>query len=205
MESGTLIFLNGTSSAGKTSLALALQAALPEPWQHIALDQFRDGLPAQYRGLNAPVGSKGEQGLNVVPVHEAGQTYTAIRFGDHGKRLLAGMRRALAEIARCGNHVIIDDIILEAAFLEDYLEVMRDLRLYFIGVLCPLDVINQREAIRPGRFPGTAEGHHSICHAHGCYDLEVNTATMKPQECALAVMQRLAAGPPVAFDRLRNL
>ena len=205
MESGTLIFLNGTSSAGKTSLALALQAALPEPWQHIALDQFRDGLPAQYRGLNAPMRSKGEQGLNVVPVQQDGQAFTAIRFGDQGKRLLKGMRRAIAEIARCGNHVIIDDIILEAAFLDDYLEVMRDLRLYFIGVLCPLDVINQREAIRPGRFPGTAEGHYSICHVHSCYDLEVNTATMNPHECALAVMQRLEAGPPEAFDKLRKL
>ncbi|MGB1686483.1 MAG: phosphotransferase-like protein, partial [Pseudomonadales bacterium] len=37
--SGTVIFLNGTSSAGKTTLALALQELLPEPYQHVALDQ----------------------------------------------------------------------------------------------------------------------------------------------------------------------
>ena len=56
------IFLNGTSSSGKTTLARALQAALPESWQHLALDQFRDGLPDKFRGLNAPEGTTGRLG-----------------------------------------------------------------------------------------------------------------------------------------------
>ena len=203
MIPGTLIFLNGTSSAGKTTLAHQLQATLAEPWQHIALDQFRDGLPARYRGLNAPPGTTGEKGLNVVPVHRDDLACTEIRFGDYGKQLLRGMRRAIAEVAHCGNNVIIDDIILEAAFLDDYLEVMQGLSLYFIGVRCPIEVINQREAARLGRFPGTAEGHFNICHAHNCYDLEVNTAEMMPQDCAHAVIKRIEAGPPAAFDKLR--
>ena len=40
---GNIIFLNGCSSAGKTTLAIKLQQMLDEPYQHIALDQFRDG------------------------------------------------------------------------------------------------------------------------------------------------------------------
>ena len=50
-----VILLNGCSSAGKTTLALKLQQLLPEPYQHVALDQFRDGMPSQIRGFNSPL------------------------------------------------------------------------------------------------------------------------------------------------------
>ena len=64
---GKILFLNGTSSAGKTTLSKGLQQALPECWRHVALDQFRDGLPDKYRGLNAPADTTGALGLNVIP------------------------------------------------------------------------------------------------------------------------------------------
>ncbi len=204
MADGNIIFLNGTSSAGKTTLALALQALFDEPYQHMALDQFRDGLPAKYRGLNSPPETTGARGLNVVPVTDGNNAHTAICFGEDGQRLLKGMRRAIAEISRAGNHVIIDDIILDPAFLDDYLDVMHGLPLYFVGVRCPIEVINERESSRLGRFPGTAEGHLHTCHAHDCYDVEVDTSAASPDECAASVVARVNAGPPDAFDRLRQ-
>ena len=195
---GRIIFLNGTSSAGKTTLAIALQEVLREPWLHMALDQFRDGLPARYRGLNAPVGSEGERGLNVVPVGGV----TEVRFGDTGKQILKGMRRAIASMAAAGNNVIIDDIILEPAFLDDYLRVFAPHQVYFVGVQCPADVISEREAMRPGRFPGTAIGHLEVCHAHGCYDIEVDTSRLSPLECAQVVAGHVEREQPVAFREL---
>ena len=204
-HNGTVIFLNGSSSAGKTTLAMALQEILDEPFQYVALDQFRDGMPAKYRGLNSPAGTTGERGLNVVPVHNRqGEAYTSIQFGSDGRTLLRGMRRAMATMASEGVNLLIDDIILEAEFLDDYLEAMSDLELYFVGVRCPEAVISEREAVRPGRFPGTATGHLEICHAHGDYDVEVDTSQATPEECAMAVINRLHAGPPEAFARLRN-
>ena len=68
MPKGNIIFLNGTSSAGKTTLSHKLQELLDEPYVHMALDQFRDGLPDKFRGLNSPPGTTGSRGLNVVPV-----------------------------------------------------------------------------------------------------------------------------------------
>lgn len=203
MVRGKIIFLNGTSSAGKTTLAHALQEILPEPYIHIALDQFRDGMPARYRGLNAPVGSTGERGLNVVPVAHAEGAYTAVRFGEMGQKMLRGMRRAIVALVNEGNNVIIDDIILEPEFLDDYLDAFEELTVYFVGVRCPLDVINQREQLRPGRFPGTARGHFDICHAHGVYDVEVDTATTLPDECAAQVYEVIRGSAPAAFESLR--
>ena len=68
MAAGRIILLNGSSSAGKTTLAVTMQQLLRDPWHHIALDQFRDGMGGRYRGLNSPPGTPGARGLNVVPV-----------------------------------------------------------------------------------------------------------------------------------------
>ena len=202
---GTIIFLNGSSSAGKTTLAMALQELIEEPYHHVSLDQFRDGMPAKYRGLNSPHGSTGHRGLNVLPIDSAGATaFTLIQFGDAGKLMLRGMRRAMAAMAKEGVNLLIDDIILEHSFLEDYLKTMVGINLYFVGVRCPAEVISEREALRPGRFPGTAVGHLDICHAHGDYDVEVDTASQSPEGCARDVIRRVNSGPPEAFSRLRR-
>ena len=204
MVKGKIIFLNGTSSAGKTTLAHALQERLPEPWLHVALDQFRDGLPARFRGLNAPGGSAGDEGLNVVPVTDDPRPHTQVRFGTVGKRVLKGMRRAIVALADAGNNVIIDDIILEPEFLDDYLDVFSGFTVYFVGVRCPIEVIDAREGSRPGRFPGTAYGHFESCHAHGIYDIEVDTSQLRPDACAEQIAAFMAASRPDAFPTLAS-
>lgn len=202
MKTGTTVFLNGTSSAGKTSLAHALQEVLTEPYVHVALDQFRDGLPDRFRGLNSAPGSAGHDGLNVVPILDGEKPYTAIQFGESGRTMLKGMRRAMAAMARVGNNIIIDDILLEPEFLQDYIDVFEGLDVVFVGVRCPLNVINAREQDRPGRFPGTAYGHFESCHAHGIYDVEVDTSAGLPLECAEQVKQFMDSQYPNAFKTM---
>jgi chloramphenicol 3-O phosphotransferase len=205
MKPGRIILLNGSSSAGKTTLAIALQQLLPEPYQHIALDQFRDGLAGRYRGLNSPEGAPGARGLNVVPIELGTERVTEVRFGDVGRQMLRGMRRAIAAFAREGNNVIIDDLLFEESFLLDYLDALAGLEVLFVGVQCPLDVVNAREARRPGRFPGTATSHFDRVHSHSIYDIEVDTSTGSPLDCARRIVARLDSGaPPTAFDELRD-
>ncbi len=201
---GNVIFLNGCSSAGKTTLALKLQQILPDPYQHIALDQFRDGLPSRLRGLNAPEGAPGAQGLNVVPVDREGEKLTEIRFGEHGERVLKGMRRSVAAFTELGANVIVDDLLFKREYLEDYANVLDPARTWFIGVVCDLDVINAREAQRIGRFPGTAASHYESVHAHGVdYDLVVDTTRNSPRACADAIKQRLESAPQ-SFRSLKD-
>ena len=203
---GRIILLNGSSSAGKTTLARAIQVERSEPWFHLALDQFRDGMPPAYRGLNSPPGTPGARGLNVVPVDLDGERVTAIRFGDVGQRMLRGMHRAIAAFAAAGNDVIVDDLFLEEDTIDDYLDALADFWVLFVGVHAPLDVVQQREAGRAGRFPGTALSHFRAVHAHGHYDLEVDTHRGDARACAAEVSARLD-GPesPRAFAELRRL
>lgn len=196
---GRIILLNGSSSSGKTTLALTLQRVLREPWQHVALDQFRDGLPGKVRGLNSPPGTPGAQGLNVVPVDLDGQRVTEIRFGAFGEAVLRAMRRTVAELAMQGVNVVVDDLLFKPSYLDDYLCALEGLEVWFVGVRCSLGVVEQREAKRPGRFPGTATSHFKSVHEHGlAYDLEVDTGESDPNTCARQIMARLAS-PPVSF------
>ena len=203
MASGRIVLLNGSSSAGKTTLAITLQQLLPEPFHHIALDQFRDGFPGRYRGFNSPEGTPGASGLNVVPVATTDGAVTEVRFGAHGKQVLRGMRRAIAAFAREGNNVIIDDLMFEPEFLADYVDVLAEFYVLFVGVRCSIDVVNARESRRPGRFPGTATSHFHVVHRGALYDIEVDTSTASPYVCARHIVERLASPErPRAFAEL---
>ncbi|HBK17586.1 MAG: hypothetical protein CBC94_003075 [Gammaproteobacteria bacterium TMED134] len=198
-----VILLNGCSSAGKTTLAIALQNQLQEPFQHIALDQFRDGMPSRVRGLNSPPGDPGASGLNVVPAVLDGQPVTHIQFGEYGERVLSGMRRAVAHFSDLGCNVIVDDLLFKRDYLEDYIAVLNPDTTWFVGVKCRLSVVLERERKRPGRFPGTATSHFEQVHEHGIpYDLEVDTSSAGVEAVAEQVISRLAH-PPLAFRASR--
>lgn len=202
MTPGKIIFLNGCSSSGKTTLAVKLQQLLAEPYQHISLDQFRDGLPSRVRGLNAPARSPGASGINVVPTEHNGELVTQIQFGHHGEQVLRGMRRCIAAFGKIGANVIVDDLLFKPEYLQDYVAVLDPHNTWFIGVKCSLDVVTQREAQRPRRFPGTATSHFEQVHAHGeRYDLEVDTSNATPRAGAESIIARLEA-PPQAFPRM---
>ena len=201
---GRVVLLNGSSSAGKTTLARALQRTWPRPLQHIALDQFRDGMAGRYRGMNSAPGEPGALGLNVVPAHTPAGVATELRFGDVGRRMLKAMRRAAAAFAATGVDVVLDDLLLEPCFLHDYLVVLATFPVTFVGVRCDLATVNRREAARPGRFPGTAAAHFARVHAGCVYDVEVDTATHRPRECAARVLAAAREPPqPTAFERMR--
>ena len=197
---GSVILLNGCSSAGKTTLAQAIQEASPQPVQCMALDHFRDGMPGKYRGMNSAPGEPGARGLNVFPRNGC----TELRFGDVGIAVLRGMRRAIAAFAGAGTDVVVDDLLLERDFLLDYLDAFAGLDVVFVGVRCDLATVKSRESSRPGRFPGTAAAHYLRVH-EGCeYDVEVDTAACSPREAARQVIAvRQALPRPTAFDRLR--
>lgn len=202
MSAGRIILLNGTSSAGKTTLALAVQRLSATPMHYVSLDQFRDGMCGRFRGMNSKPAEPGARGLNVVP---APGHATELRFGDVGRLTLRGMRRSIAAIATVGLDVVVDDLLLEPSFLDDYLDVLDGFAVTFVGVRCALDVVNERERARPDRFPGTAEAHHQRVHAGCRYDVQVDTSAHPPRRCAEMVLAAAdAAATPTAFELMRR-
>jgi len=199
---GKVILLNGCSSAGKTTLALELQAISNEPFQHIALDHFRDGLPPSLRGFNSPEGAPGSRGLNVVPEIKNGKSVTSIKFGDYGEEVLKVMRRAVSQLASAGCSVVVDDILFERGYLLDYAKVLNPNSSWLVAVKCNLDVVREREARRAGRFPGTADSHFDSIHEHGVvYDIVVDTSIKSAADLAKEIINGIKVSPR-AFSSL---
>lgn len=189
MPNGTIIILNGASSSGKTSVLNALQEILPEPYLNAGIDKFIWMLPERY--LDRPLWD------DVLGL--------AITAGTTGHTLVSGMHRAIAALSRTGNHVLADHVLVEPRWVQECAELFCELPAYLIGIRCPLDVLEQREKSRKNRTLGQARAQFEMVHAHGVYDLEVDTSILSTSECALQIKQRIENGaPPTALKRLKT-
>jgi chloramphenicol 3-O phosphotransferase len=186
---GTIIILNGASSSGKTSILTALQKQLPEPFLNAGIDKFIWMLPGRY--LDRPLWD------DVLGL--------ATQAGPLGHQLFSGMHHAIAALSRTGNNVIADHVLVEPAWISECARLLADLPAYLIGIRCPLEVLEEREKTRRDRTLGQARAQYPIVHAHGVYDLELDTSVLSIDECARRIQQCLADGdPPRAFKQLNR-
>jgi chloramphenicol 3-O phosphotransferase len=180
--------MNGTSSSGKTTLAHALQAALPEPWLEIGLDRFVFALPKRY--LDQPLWS---DVFRYVPLEGDPDGRFRIEVGPIGLRLVDGMHRTVAALVAAGLDVIVDHVLLEPTWLEDCLRRWKGYDVLSVGVRCPLDVVIERERARHDRTIGQAEAQFEVVHRGAHYDVEIDTSRVTPAEGAGLVAAAIVA------------
>jgi len=205
-QRGQVIFLNGTSSAGKTTLAHAIQEASQQPYLLAGIDSFFAMVPEKWGGGRAgPLSRDGFYYDESEPDHD-GSPLTVIRYGDTGRRMLRAMHASIAALTVAGNNLIIDEMLLAPELLTDWLDALTGLDVLFVGVHCPLAVLENRERERGRRSrAGLARGHLRAAHDHGHYDLEVDTSAAQAAELAKAVLTHRETGPaPTAFTALRQ-
>ena len=180
MTHGRIIFLNGTSSSGKSSIARELLNILDDGvFFHMAVD-----------GFNA-MRTKRELGTTELDA--------ALR------RTRMGFHRSIAAMAEVGNDIVVDHVLSEPWRLLDCLTVLRPETVLFVGVHCPVDELTRRELARGDRPPGTAAQQYNLVHSHGDYDVECDSSTASPRECAQQIKESLSHPPvPNAFARLRH-
>jgi len=197
---GNIILLNGASSAGKTSILVALQQILDMPYLDAGIDKFLWMLPKRY--LDVPLWHD----VFEYAWREQGDTRELfIQAGPLGHRLMSGMHHAIAIMSQAGNNIIADHVLIERQWVLECACLFADLPALFVGVHCPLEILEQRERERSDRTLGQARAYFRTVHAHGIYDLEVDTSRFSPVECALQIKQRLQDGPPPqAFKMLRE-
>lgn len=180
---GKIIFLNGTSSAGKTSIAKALQTILDELYIRTGIDHFLSQVPEAFHYSSNGQGSDSDFGFQWIFSKEK-RRLTKILLGPAGLALINGLYGSAAALAAAGNNLIIDDVLFDERALPGAVRALHPFSPLFVGVQCPLDVANQREGEREGKPPGLAEAHFDIVHSHGIYDLEVDTSVASPMACA---------------------
>jgi chloramphenicol 3-O phosphotransferase len=192
MTPGQIIFLNGTSSAGKGSIATALLGMLPAPYVHVGFDTFIaiERHPAYF----------GDEGFRLIDRGEDADERYAMQIGPLGARYFAWMHRSIANLAAIGHNVIVDEVLWSPTWLREYSALFDGYTALFVGVLCPLAVTEARERARGDRMIGLARSQFPYVHTHGAYDLTVDTSVMSATQCAEQIMAFLVSGTaPSAF------
>jgi chloramphenicol 3-O phosphotransferase len=178
VRKGRIIILNGVGSAGKSSIAKALQKIAATPWLHIEMDTFCAMLPEVYQDH--------PEGFAYRTEEEDGKPVVIIDTGPVGARVMRGMRRAIVAMAAEGNDLIVDDVLLDDA-RADYETVLAGFEVRWVGVMAPLEILEDRECQRGDRLIGTSRWQIDRVHLGQRYDLEVDTSRMTAMECAEAI------------------
>ena len=187
MASGHVIILNGTTSAGKSTLARTLQqklADLGEPWVVIGLDDFFARSPAEWFQIGHHVGPHAEAGMAFEMIDGAIER----RVGPFGHTVLAGYRAAVAGMARAGLDVIVDEVLLSAEDWNGWTVELNGLDVTWVAVELSLDQTLQRERERGDRVIGMAAAQFDVVHSFPTYDVRVDTGTLTPEQAADAIL-----------------
>src|SRR6188474_879709 len=150
MNRASAIFLNGTSSSGKTTLATAFQQAMDEPTLYVSNDKFI------FMAADRVLKDHEMRPKVLLP-------------------LLSAFHRSLPLIAGCGFPMIIDHVIERKDWMDEVAEALRDFDVYFVKVSCPLEELERREQARGDRQIGFARMQLGLVHGFCEYDAEVDT------------------------------
>lgn len=151
MKKGNIIFLNGVSSAGKSTLARALQTQLmervAEPYFIIKVDTFMNFAPIQKHPKCTPR-------LNAI----------------------YGMHHAIKSFSDLGYHVIVDHVLLTINdTMEHAVKLLHDYPVLFVHVTCPPEELERREKTRGNRKIGLSKRQLPQLNPQNTYDLTVDT------------------------------
>ena len=181
MSRARIVLLTGVGSAGKSSIARALQTMTADPFLHVPVDAFLEMMPERLQDH--------PDGFAFETVHEDGKPLVVIRSGPVGIRVMRGMRRAIAALAAEGNNLIVDDVMLQGERAE-YAALLADFTVFWVGVFAPLAVLEARERARGDRLIGLARWQYDRVHAGMRYDLDLDTSAAAPVDCARLIKNR---------------
>ena len=181
MTKSQIVFLNGVGSSGKSSIAKQLQKIASKPFLHVQMDDFCAMLPEALQ--DHPDGFAFEE------ISKNGKPLIVIKTGPIGARVMLGMRHSIAAMAAQGNNLIVDDVMLENE-REEYEALLSGFETFYVGVLAPLEVLEARERQRGDRLIGLARWQYDRVHRGKKYDLEVDSGSLGPLECATLIKQK---------------
>jgi len=177
-----IIYLNGPSSSGKTTLAKALQHAFEEPFLHVGIDKIIGWMPEKvndWTGGEAPLGFSWKKSQD-----ESGNPIQELQEGPYAQKIGTTFREVVLALARMGHHLIIDDVSFGKEQVDAWKETLKDFRVLWVSVNAPLSVLEEREKRRGNRILGSARGQFHKVHTDVTYDLQIDTHQASPEENA---------------------
>lgn len=164
---GTIIYLNGVTSSGKTSIVEALRAAGAD-FYYLSDDIFED---------------------NIIDIE-----YGALGYWESLAEAVFLMHKTACLFSDAGKTVVIDSMLLEAeGFAPHYSQVQQiygNYPLRMVEVFCPLEICRQRNVKRSDRYESQSEEQSALMAQNVHYDLRLDTSSLTPEQCAAKIMEQ---------------
>lgn len=168
MQKGRIIFLNGVTSSGKTSIVEALQERDDIFFYVVANDLFQEMV---------------------------GEKYLRDNYWKHLSDVIIMMYHTAKLYSDMGKHVLIDGILVEREEItphyEQLLEILKENPLDLVEVYCPLELCRQRNIARGDRYEDQSEEQAALMATNIAYSLRVDTSLYSSAECADQIISQL--------------
>lgn len=168
MEKGRVIFLNGLTSSGKTSIVEALQEREDIFFYVIANDLFEQMV---------------------------GDKYLRKDYWKYLSEVIIMMYHTAKLYSDMGKNVLIDGILVEREEIkphyEQLLEILKDNPLDIVEVYCPIDICRKRNCMREDRYETQSEEQLKLMAENIKYSMRVDTNIYSSEECAERIVKEL--------------
>lgn len=183
-----IIYLNGPSSSGKTTLAKALQDSFSEPYLHIGIDKVIEFMPEK---INNWTGGSSALGFSWKAQKDStGHLIYRIHAGPFAQKVIRTLKDISLLLASQQYNLIIDDIAFTAE-VDEWKQTLQNYPVLYVGVLAPLKILEEREQSRGDRIIGGARGQYEQVHKNVAYDLEIDTYTQSLSENVAKIREAL--------------
>lgn len=168
MKKGRIIFLNGVTSSGKTSIVEALQNRDDAYFYVVANDLFQEMV---------------------------GERFLRENYWLHLSKVILLMYHTAKLYSDMGHDVLIDGILVEQPEIKPHyrqlLDILSDNPLFIVEVACPLEVCRARNIARGDRYETQSDEQAAIMAEGIQYAIRVHTDQHTPEECAEQIIRAL--------------
>lgn len=168
MDKGRIIFLNGVTSAGKTSIVEAIQERDDVFFYVVANDLFQEMV---------------------------GDKYLRENYWKYLSEVIIMMYHTAKLYSDMGKNVLIDGILVErdeiTPHYQQLVEILKNNPLDLVEVYCPLDICRKRNIIRGDRYESQSDEQHELMAKNIEYRLKVDTSLCSAVECADIIIKEL--------------
>lgn len=168
MEKGHIVFLNGVTSSGKTSIVEALQDRDDIFFYVVANDLFQEMV---------------------------GEKFLRENYWKYLSEVIIMMYHTAKLYSDMGKHVLIDGILVEREDItphyQQLLEILKDNPLDLVEVYCPLEICRKRNIARGDRYENQSAEQASLMASDIAYSLRVDTSLYSAPECAERIVSLL--------------